>query len=101
MHGFFFHVGVPYEVQTIIGFGTGVGMLSACIQAIQYRHSQIVPPNSMLARNSKMRTTLNGVRYFLFCQVSVPAVLTEPVNQFEAKLRVAGVGSLNEALKEE
>ncbi|UMM31662.1 hypothetical protein L5515_005769 [Caenorhabditis briggsae] len=90
MHGFFFHVGVPYEVQTIIGFGTGVGMLSACIQAIQYRHSQIVPPNSMLARNSKMRTTLNGVRYFLFCQVSVPAVLTEPVDQFEAKLRVAG-----------
>ncbi|PIC22331.1 hypothetical protein B9Z55_016426 [Caenorhabditis nigoni] len=90
MHGFFFHVGVPYEVQTIIGFGTGVGMLSACIQAIQYRHSQIVPPNSMLARNSKMRRTLNGVRYFLFCQVSVPAVLTDPVNQFEAKLRVAG-----------
>ncbi|EGT42601.1 CBN-SRH-24 protein [Caenorhabditis brenneri] len=89
MHGFFFYIGVPYEVQTIIGFGTGVGMLSACTQAIQYRHCQIVPPNSVLARNSKMKTILNCIRYFLFCQVSVPAVLTEPSDQMEAKLRVA------------
>uniref|UniRef100_A0A1I7T2S3 BTB domain-containing protein n=1 Tax=Caenorhabditis tropicalis TaxID=1561998 RepID=A0A1I7T2S3_9PELO len=89
MHGFFFHIGVPYEIQTIIGFGTAVGMLSACIQAIQYRHSQIVPPNSVLARNSRMKTLLNVTRYALFCQVSVPAVITEPRNQIEAKMRVA------------
>ncbi|EFO87917.1 CRE-SRH-24 protein [Caenorhabditis remanei] len=89
MHGLFFHIGVPYEVQTIIGFGTGVGMLSACTQAIQYRHCQIVPPSSVLARSSKTKTFVNCIRYLLFCQISIPAVITEPVNQMEAKLRVS------------
>lgn len=95
MHGIFFHIGVPYDVQTIIGFGTGVGMLSACIQTIQYRHSKIVPPNSILARSSRIKAFLNFVRYFLFCQVSLPAVITEPRNQIEAKMRVAEVGNIH------
>lgn len=70
-------------------------MLSACIQTIQYRHSKIVPPNSILARSSRIKAFLNFVRYFLFCQVSLPAVITEPRNQIEAKMRVAEVGNIH------
>ncbi|CAI2355261.1 unnamed protein product [Caenorhabditis sp. 36 PRJEB53466] len=88
-NGLFYAIGMPYEAQTIIGFGTGVGMISACTQAIQYRHSQILPPSSLMARKPRLRTLLNTVRYLLFCQISVPAVLTEPRNQLEGKMRVA------------
>ncbi|CAO4376943.1 unnamed protein product [Caenorhabditis nigoni] len=85
----YFEMNIPVIIY--IGFGCFGAMAASVVMLFLYRHQATVNPNSYFHFHRFFRVAIVVVNYVIYVNVILPALLTAPEDQLEAKMETLRV----------